>query len=438
MQTLPPRLRTRVVALAAQALGRVPHVHVPAALRKSASFAPAKRARLVGAHVSAALDSDDDFRAHLATHVRVSHSGVVRRLESADCIGADVATATEDAEALAEAAAVAYVVRPAGWLALVARASAAEFAQQVDVGALEASLERRTAELAAAKAETRTLRDKLRERVDDAKSENATLRRTLGSTRQQLRASQQEAAAAAAELVQAHQAAEASRRVSAAEVRRLRARIDQLESQTTSIRRTVRAEREAETTRLRLLLDTIMEGAAGLRRELALPPSDLLPAETVRAIIPDVDGGLASAGRTVPGDDPVLLRRLLDLPRVHLVVDGYNVSKSAWPSAALEDQRNRLVTRVAALVAGKAVEVTVVYDGADLDRPPKVGAPRGIRVLFSPPGVIADDTIRQLVSAEPVGRPLVVVSTDRELSESVTKMGARSVTSQAMIEAIGG
>jgi predicted RNA-binding protein with PIN domain len=113
------------------------------------------------------------------------------------------------------------------------------------------------------------------------------------------------------------------------------------------------------------------------------------------------------------------------------------VSKTAWPSAPLEEQRNRLGSRVAALVAGKGIEVTIVFDGADLKHPPTVSAPRGVRVLFSPPGVIADDTIRHLVSAEPLGRPLVVVSTDREVAESVTKMGARSVASQALVAAMG-
>ena len=41
---------------------------------------------------------------------------------------------------------------------------------------------------------------------------------------------------------------------------------------------------------------------------------------------------------------------------------------------------------------------------------PVDNAVRGVRVLFSDPGVLADDLIRSLVGAEPEGRPLVVVS----------------------------
>ena len=145
------------------------------------------------------------------------------------------------------------------------------------------------------------------------------------------------------------------------------------------------------------------EAAAGLRRELALPPSELLPAETVLAVEPtstDIGWG---AGRALLDDDPALLKRLLDLPRVHLIVDGYNVSKAAWPTLPLDQQRARLVQGVNGLTAGKSAEVTVVFDGADLINPPPVKSPRGIRVRFSPPGVIADDLIRQLVEAEPLG-----------------------------------
>jgi rRNA-processing protein FCF1 len=51
--------------------------------------------------------------------------------------------------------------------------------------------------------------------------------------------------------------------------------------------------------------------------------------------------------------------------------------------------------------------------------------------------VIADDIIRELVEAEPTGRPVVVVTTDRELATSVKKKGARAVASMALIRAMG-
>lgn len=430
VDSLPPRLRARVISIVSSALGRVPPAHIPPALRKSAHFAAAKRTKLVGTQIVQALARDDEFREHVATQVRALAPAAVNDLElGASAAGDDMAEVT--------AAAVAFVVRPQGWEDVVAAAARAEERRQADGEDLTETVEKLRVELSASCAEVKTVRDKLRTQLDDVKSDNATLRRTLGQTRQQLKEAQRDAAERDAAGEEARREAMAATRVAAAELRRLRARVDQLEAQTTATRRAGRDDREAETMRRRLLLDTIMDSAAGLRRELALPPTDLLPADTVRALEPDADGGLGGVGRSLHSDDPLLLRRLLELPRAHLIVDGYNVSKSAWPTSPLDEQRNRLSSRVAALVAGKGIEATIVFDGADLLHPPNVAMPRGLRVLFSPPGVIADDTIRHLVSAEPVGRPLVVISTDREVAESVTKMGARSVTSQALIAALG-
>jgi predicted RNA-binding protein with PIN domain len=199
----------------------------------------------------------------------------------------------------------------------------------------------------------------------------------------------------------------------------------------------MREGREAEVMRLRLLLDTMVDAVSGLRRELALPPSDLLPADTVTALEPGSDSLVAGVGRALLDDDPSLLRHLLELPKVHLIIDGYNVSKTAWPTAPLDQQRERLAAGVAAVVAGRGVETTVVFDGAELIHPPVMASRRSLRVRFSPAGVIADDVIRQLVEAEPSGRPVVVVTTDRELATSVTKKGARAVASMALVRAMG-
>jgi hypothetical protein len=61
-----------------------------------------------------------------------------------------------------------------------------------------------------------------------------------------------------------------------------------------------------------------------------------------------------------------------------------------------------------------------------------VNRPRGVRVLFSAPGVIADDVIRDLVRAEPPGRPVVVVSSDAEVVRDVLRVGARTAAALAL------
>jgi predicted RNA-binding protein with PIN domain len=165
---------------------------------------------------------------------------------------------------------------------------------------------------------------------------------------------------------------------------------------------------------------------------------DRLPADTVDAV--DADGGVrASAGRgSLPVDNPALLEELLRMPRAHLVVDGYNVTKTSWPGLTLEHQRDRLLRGSAALQSRTGVELTIVFDAAETSARPLVNPPRGLRVRFSPPGVIADDVIRDLVAAEPPGRVVVVASSDQAVARDVVAAGFRVVPAAALAALLSG
>jgi len=89
--------------------------------------------------------------------------------------------------------------------------------------------------------------------------------------------------------------------------------------------------------RLELLVDTLAGAVAGLRRELALGGGGPRPADLV--------GGSARRAGAGQGYRRGRAGRLLALPSVHLIVDGYNVSKTGYPELTLFDQRNRLVGR---------------------------------------------------------------------------------------------
>jgi predicted RNA-binding protein with PIN domain len=131
-------------------------------------------------------------------------------------------------------------------------------------------------------------------------------------------------------------------------------------------------------------------------------------------------------------DSIAALDALLAVPTLHLVVDGYNVSKTGYPELPLADQRTRLVGQLGALAARTGVEVTVVFDGAGVVTAPPRGS-RGVRVLFSDPGVLADDVIRDLVAAEPQGRPVAVATSDRAVVRSVRGCGAHTVASAVLL-----
>jgi len=122
------------------------------------------------------------------------------------------------------------------------------------------------------------------------------------------------------------------------------------------------------------------------------------------------------------------------MPHAHLIVDGYNVTKRAWPELTLAEQRDRLVRDLARLAARSGAEVTVVFDGAAV-LVPQTRA-RGVRVLFSPPGTIADEVIRQLVAAEPPGRVVLVATADREVIEWVQRRAARQVPPVLLLESM--
>ena len=96
-----------------------------------------------------------------------------------------------------------------------------------------------------------------------------------------------------------------------------------------------------------------------------------------------------------------------------------------------------MLAGLAPLVARSGAEVTVVFDAADTTERPVVNRPRGVRVLYSLPGVIADDVIRELVAAEPQGRPVVVVSSDNEVVRDVLRAGARVSAALALARLLG-
>ena len=92
------------------------------------------------------------------------------------------------------------------------------------------------------------------------------------------------------------------------------------------------------------------------------------------------------------------------MPRARLIIDGYNVSKTAWPDARRwRRSGSGCSARWPRWSPGIGAETTVVFDAAASSSAARSRAPRGVKVLFSPQGVIADDVIRDLVGAEPPG-----------------------------------
>ena len=273
---LPEVVRARVLTVAATALGRLPADQVPAPLRAAARFTPSKRVRLAGPALAAALSTDAIFRLRAAEQVE---------RESPDMAEAARTGVLPGAADPVELAAAAYLLRPAGWPELVERSRAAleERITRTRDRARDAEVDKLRAELADAHTAQREQAQRARAAAEAARAEADTLRRQLREQTGARRAAERARAAAEEALAEERRRVAAEDSRSQAELRRLRQRLAEADDAVEAGRRAARETRQADEARLWLLLDTLTGAAQGLRRELALTPTDDRPADSVAA-----------------------------------------------------------------------------------------------------------------------------------------------------------
>jgi len=404
VQELPASVRAVVVGWAAETLGRLPPAQIPATLLRVARFTPSKRARLGASALAAAVDGDGAFRSLVAARANGSAAAYLLRLPA-------------ESELLAAAARA--VPEGRGPELEQLRRSLREVRQD-----LRRTMAEREQALARFASETdgEQEADKLRRRL---REQGTRLRQAVEAAQTSSVAAQDELASLRREVVRLEGAVSSwqERARVAAE------RADRAQETLGLLRERSGRHRATADRRLELLLSTVEGAAAGLRREWDLTGGGPDPAELVARGLP------ISAAPPESTADPSRLAAWLGLPMVHMVVDGYNVTKTGFPDLTLAQQRERLVRMLSALSARTSAEVTVVFDGASVIVPAPPG--RGIRVLFSPQGVLADDVIRDLAAAEPRGRVVVVISSDREVADGVRRTGARTAGASVLLPLLG-
>ncbi|MCK9904397.1 hypothetical protein CC117_20195 [Parafrankia colletiae] len=431
-ETLPADVRSQVVVYAAEALAELADAVVPASLVAVRRFKASRRARLGAVPLAAAIEQDAHFRGRVAEWVRRANPDLVAAITAPD--------GPPPAAPPAQMAAIAYILRLPDWVALVeeaARSSAQEVSSaRMDEATREIS--RLQEQIEAVRRLARTEQEQLRAQLDEARAEAEEARRRLRASGDRVRRAEIAAREISVAAETARDIAAQAARDSGAEAKRLRARVHELEAAASATRRDNRDSRSMDEARLRVLLDTLMAAANGVRRELSLPTTVARPADLISR--PENDRGFdpfsGVGGRGRADDDPAIIDDVLAVPGLHLIIDGYNVTKRGYGALTLQAQRARLLAGLGAL-AGRALdtaEVTVVFDAtAVVARPVGVAMPRGVRVVFSQAGELADDEIRRLVRAEPPGRPVAVVTSDREVAENCASLGARTVSSDAML-----
>lgn len=428
-------VRERLIALATDVLPDLPSSVLSPRLRAVARFTPARRLRAAAPLLAVELDAQEKLREALLDRLHPSSPADSGNASDAEdsasrhpVVAAVLAGAVPAVADPVDVAAIAFLGRPPGWRALVARAQSAvtQHAERGDAQALRTTVAAARAERDAARARLRTALAAETRRTDalhrELRESGREVRRLTGA----LRDAQRERDMAREESAGRAAAAAAAGTAAAAEIRRLRSRLADAERAVDVIRRDARQSRGSDDARLWLLLQTASGAIRGLQDELALATPAIRPADTVAARRPD-------PGADTRIDRPDELERVLRLPAAHALVDGYNVTKTGYGELTLMAQRDRLVSALAALAGQTGAEMTCVFDGAD--RPPVMpSVPRGVRVLFSEPGEQADELIRRLAAAEPLGRVVLIVSSDNEVAAAARRPGGYVVPSRVALE----
>jgi hypothetical protein len=386
---------TWVVNVTAAALKRKAQFPFPAALKPFLKGGRVPTARLPA--LARAVEADPTFRARLAEVATVDQVGELGML---------------------------WLGRPEGWGARVGELAAASERADAERD-LHESLRRAERRREAAEHSQAALQADLlglRERHDTTRAEladreravarmtaeHAELQTALRDARSEVRSAAQRADARAAKLAAVE-----------AELRALRAATPAPEPTLTDLQRATLADLAKASAEL---ADRIAE----LERQLGDPTE--LPASGRRATR---RGPLVRPGgvRVGTAEEAEFLLRA----GAAVLVDGYNVALQAWPDLELAEQRERLIAHAEALARRHGVDLTVVFDGAEVEGASAPGR-RLVRVVYSPAGVIADDVIRAEVDRVPASRPVVVVTDDREIVRDVKAKGANTISSRRFAE----
>jgi len=177
-------------------------------------------------------------------------------------------------------------------------------------------------------------------------------------------------------------------------------------------------------------------------------PAPTVPAATGSAAMGSAAMGSAATGSAATGSTrrrrpqrlvrgavegtPAGVDQLLRSPGALVVVDGYNLAMAVWRSLSPAELRDRTVGFLTDVRSRTGADVVVVFDGGEVGERLAVAAPVGVRTMFSPTGVEADDVIIDLMAKVPAEQPVVVVSSDRRVRDGVRRQGANVIRSEEL------
>ncbi len=122
---------------------------------------------------------------------------------------------------------------------------------------------------------------------------------------------------------------------------------------------------------------------------------------------------------------------------IHLLIDGYNLLHQIPELSLLmqedpEAARQALLSKLRTYQKIKRHKITVVFDAWGREEPRTESNQKGIRVIFTAHGEIADDLIKRVAAKE--RERVVVISSDRAIRSFVENHGALSMSSRDFLE----
>jgi predicted RNA-binding protein with PIN domain len=126
---------------------------------------------------------------------------------------------------------------------------------------------------------------------------------------------------------------------------------------------------------------------------------------------------------------------------MHIIIDGYNMIRQSdalrrYERISLEAGRDALARSVSHYRKQRGHKVTVVFDGWQ-GGPAEEGRDRlsGIDIIYSRKGEKADEVIKRMVQER--SEEVVVVTSDRDIADFVSRRGGTAISSQDFDELMG-
>jgi predicted RNA-binding protein with PIN domain len=437
---VPEALLGPLLEAASEVLRVLPPDEVPASLRPLQAFNPRGMARgAARQQLRTAIETDEEFRR------RVVDAFLDRPEASAALSGWDAKAAQsriDDAAARSDLpllASALVAARPTGWLfGLGLAAATIEQARRVqEADAALAAIEDRVAQSDEAARRAEAAREIVEERLRGTERE---LREERGARRVRDEQSQRAVDAAQRQVDDVRAEGERlQREAESAQAReqRMGQKLRVVEAELRAARQTTSGPEITLRDRdLQALVDAselanrLAQGLGGVADRVRLLRAETPPPASRRE---RRAGFRVASGLTA--DAPEAVEAMLRTQGAVVVIDGYNVTKRAWPGIGLSEQRDRLISALAALHGRTRCDATVVFDGADVGPVPTERRP-GVRVRFSAAGEEADAVVVREVAALPPNVPVLVVSSDGEVRDQSEAEGATVVTSETFLRAM--